>query len=142
MKLLQKVGEKEPEVVTPVKNYGESVEQVYKQGAALIISSSLRFFKTLPPSPAKGSVIAETNRLKGIFGLVETPKPQKVIGLKAPLVWWGGQGSSKSGCYAYSGKQQKVVVKKVEVDLIYYELLEILKNLSKKFKVGKVVQED
>ena len=30
---IAKVGEKEPEVVTPVKNYGESVELVYKQGA-------------------------------------------------------------------------------------------------------------
>ena len=40
---IAKVGEKEPEVVTPVKNYGESVELVYKQGAALIISSSLGF---------------------------------------------------------------------------------------------------
>ena len=47
---IAKVGEKEPEVVTPVKNYGESVELVYKQGAALIISSSLGFLKTLPPS--------------------------------------------------------------------------------------------
>ena len=83
---IAKVGEKEPEVVTPVKNYGESVELVYKQGAALIISSSLGFLKTLPPSPAKGSVIAEANRLKSIFGIVETPKPQKTIGLRAPLV--------------------------------------------------------
>ena len=94
---IAKVGEKEPEVVTPVKNYGESVELVYKQGAALIISSSLGFLKTLPPSPAKGSVIAEANRLKGIFGIAETPKPQKVIGLKAPLVWWGGKKQTATG---------------------------------------------
>ena len=95
---IAKVGEKEPEVVTPVKNYGESVELVYKQGAALIISSSLGFLKTLPPSPAKGSVIAEANRLKGIFGIVETPKPQKTIGLRAPLVWWGsGKAAAKAG---------------------------------------------
>ena len=94
---IAKVGEKEPEVVTPVKNYGESVEQIYKQGAALIISSSLGFLKTLPPSPAKGSVIAEANRLKGIFGIAETPKPQKTIGLKAPLVWWGGKKQTATG---------------------------------------------
>ena len=94
---IAKVGEKEPEVVTPVKNYGESVELVYKQGAALIISSSLGFLKTLPPSPAKGSVIAEANRLKGIFGIAETPKPQATIGLKAPLVWWGGKKQTATG---------------------------------------------
>ena len=35
---IAKVGEKEPEVVTPVKNYAESVELVYKQCAALLIS--------------------------------------------------------------------------------------------------------
>ena len=84
---IAKVGEKEPEVVTPVKNYGESVELVYKQGASLIISSSLGFLKTLPPSPAKASVVAEANRLKNFFGISDTPKPQKAIGLKAPLVW-------------------------------------------------------
>ena len=94
---IAKVGEKEPEIVQPVKDYGESVEQIYKQGASLIISSSLGFLKTLPPSPAKASVIAEANRLKGIFGIAETPKPQKVIGLKAPLVWWGGKKQTATG---------------------------------------------
>ena len=49
-----KIG-KEPEVVTPVKNYAESVELVYKQGAALLISSSLGFLDTLPPSKGKSS---------------------------------------------------------------------------------------
>ena len=94
---IAKVGEKEPEIVQPVKDYGESVEQIYKQGASLIISSSLGFLKTLPPSPAKASVIAEANRLKGIFGIAETPKPQKTIGLKAPLVWWGGKKQTATG---------------------------------------------
>ena len=94
---IAKVGEKEPEIVQPVKDYGESVEQIYKQGASLIISSSLGFLKTLPPSPAKSSVIAEANRLKAIFGIAETPKPQTAIGLKAPLVWWGGKKQTATG---------------------------------------------
>ena len=94
---IAKVGEKEPEIVQPVKDYGESVEQIYKQGASLIISSSLGFLKTLPPSPAKASVLAEANRLKGIFGIAETPKPQSTIGLKAPLVWWGGKKQTATG---------------------------------------------
>ena len=94
---IAKVGEKEPEIVTPVKNYGKSVEVVYKQGAALIISSSLGFLKTLPPSPARASVVAEANRLKTFFGIAETPKPQKTIGLKAPLVWWGGKKQTATG---------------------------------------------
>jgi len=94
---IAKVGEKEPEIVQPVKDYGETVEEIYRQGAALIISSSLGFLKTLPPSPAKGSVLEEANRLKGIFGLGEVPKPRQVIGLKAPLVWWGGKKQTATG---------------------------------------------
>ena len=88
---IAKVGEKEPEIVTPIRNYGEVVEKIYQEGASVLISSSLGFLKSLPPSPAKGSVIAEANRLKSIFGISDTQKPQKVVGLKAPLVWWGGQ---------------------------------------------------
>ena len=94
---IAKVGEKEPEIVQPVKDYGETVEEIYRQGAALIISSSLGFLKTLPPSPAKGSVLEEANRLKSIFGLGEVPKPRQVIGLKAPLVWWGGKKQTATG---------------------------------------------
>ena len=135
---IAKVGEKEPEVVTPVKNYGESVEQVYRQGAALIISSSLGFLKTLPPSPAKGSVIAETNRLKGIFGLVETPKPQKVIGLKAPLVWWGsGKAAAKAGVMP-TQKAAEGGGKKGGGGFNLLRTFRNLKNLGKKFKVGKL----
>ncbi len=94
---IAKVGEKEPEIVQPVKDYGETVEEIYRQGAALIIGSSLGFLKTLPPSPAKGSVLEEANRLKSIFGLGEVPKPRQVIGLKAPLVWWGGKKQTATG---------------------------------------------
>ena len=133
---IAKVGEKEPEVVTPVKNYGESVEQVYRQGAALIISSSLGFLKTLPPSPAKGSVIAETNRLKGIFGLVETPKPQKVIGLKAPLVWWGGKAAAKSGAMP-TQKAAEGGGKKGGGGFNLLRTFRNIKNLTKKLKLGK-----
>ena len=137
---IAKVGEKEPEVVTPVKNYGESVELVYKQGAALIISSSLGFLKTLPPSPAKASVVAEANKLKNFFGIAETPKPQKVIGLKAPLQWWG------------SKKEPDVKAPKVETKTQTPEktggggignplrMVKNLKNLGKKFKLGKLVK--
>ena len=134
---IAKVGEKEPEIVTPVKNYGESVELVYKQGAALIISSSLGFLKTLPPSPAKASVIAEANRLKGIFGIVETPKPQKTIGLKAPLVWWGsGKAAAKSGAMP----TQKAEGGSDGGGGGGFNLLRTfrnIKNLGKKLKIGK-----
>ena len=91
---IAKVGEKEPEVVTPVKNYAESVELVYKQGAALLISSSLGFLDTLPPSKGKSSIRKEANRLAAIFGIVNSPKPQKTIGLSSKLEWWGGSGSN------------------------------------------------
>ena len=135
---IAKVGEKEPEVVTPVKNYGESVELVYKQGAALIISSSLGFLKTLPPSPAKGSVIAEANRLKSIFGIVETPKPQKTIGLRAPLVWWGsGKAAAKAGVMP-TQKAAEGGGKKGGGGFNLLRTFRNLKNLGKKFKVGKL----
>ncbi len=134
---IAKVGEKEPEIVTPVKNYGESVELVYKQGAALIISSSLGFLKTLPPSPAKASVIAEANRLKSIFGIVETPKPQKTIGLKAPLVWWGsGKAAAESGAMP----TQKAEGGGSDGGGGGFNLLRTfrnIKNLGKKLKIGK-----
>ena len=91
---IAKVGEKEPEVVTPVKNYAESVELVYKQGAALLISSSLGFLDRLPPSKGKSTIRKEANRLAAIFGIVNSPKPQKTIGLSSKLEWWGGSGSN------------------------------------------------
>ena len=133
---IAKVGEKEPEVVTPVKNYGESVELVYKQGAALIISSSLGFLKTLPPSPAKGSVVAEANKLKSIFGIVETPKPQKTIGLKAPLVWWGGKSAAKSGAMP-TQKAEGEDPKKSGGGFNLLRTFRNIKNLGKKLKIGK-----
>ena len=133
---IAKVGEKEPEVVTPVKNYGESVELVYKQGAALIISSSLGFLKTLPPSPAKASVIAEANRLKSIFGIVETPKPQKTIGLKAPLVWWGGKSAAKTGAMP-TQKAAEGGGKKGGFGMNLLRTFRNIKNLGKKLKIGQ-----
>ena len=134
---IAKVGEKEPEVVTPVKNYGESVELVYKQGAALIISSSLGFLKTLPPSPAKGSVVAEANKLKSIFGIVETPKPQKVIGLKAPLVWWGGKAAAKDSAAMPTQKAEGGDPKKSGGGFNLLRTFRNIKNLGKKLKIGK-----
>ena len=136
---IAKVGEKEPEVITPVKNYGESVELVYKQGAALIISSSLGFLKSLPPSPAKGSVVAEANRLKSIFGIVETPKPQKTIGLKAPLVWWGsGKAAAKAGVMPKQAAAEGGGGKSGGGGFNLLRTFKNLKNLGKKFKVGKM----
>ena len=136
---IAKVAEEEPEVVTPVKNYGESVEQVYKQGAALIISSSLGFLKSLPPTPAKGSVVAEANRLKSIFGIVDTPKPQKVIGLKAPLKWWGGMGAAGATAVAMGTPQDKKEGGKGGGGMGNpLRGFRNLKKMFKKFKIGKV----
>ena len=100
---IAKIGEKEPEVVTPVKNYAESVELVYKQGAALLISSSLGFLDRLPPSKGKSTIRKEANRLAAIFGIVNSPKPQKTIGLSSKLEWWGGSTGTSGGRDA-SGK--------------------------------------
>ena len=146
---IAKVGEKEPEIVTPVKNYGEAVEEIYKEGASVLISSSIGFLKQLPASPARGSVMAEAQKLKAIFGISDTAKPAKKIGLKATLDWWGGQ---KMGGGMMSPKEQK----KAQQDptkgsgnpLGFLQKLSKLKNLKlgkrlkflKKTKVGKKIR--
>ena len=138
---IAKVGEKEPEVVTPVKNYGESVELVYKQGASLIISSSLGFLKTLPPSPAKASVVAEANRLKNFFGISDTPKPQKAIGLKAPLVWWGSAKTTDTPKEAPKVENKTQTPEKSSRSFSNpLRMVKNLKNLGKKFKLGKLLK--
>ena len=141
---IAKVGEKEPEIVQPVKDYGETVEAIYKQGAALIISSSLGFLKTLPPSPAKGSVLEEANRLRSIFGLGEVPKPKQVIGLKAPLVWWGGKKQTATGEPVTKNTEQTPEKSTKSMMGNPMRMLKNLKNVGKKGlkflkgKAGKV----
>ena len=146
---IAKVGEKEPEIVTPVKNYGEAVEEIYKEGASVLISSSIGFLKQLPASPARGSVMAEAQKLKAIFGISDTAKPAKKIGLKSTLNWWGGQ---KMGGGMMSPKEEK----KAQQDptkgsgnpLKFLQRLSKLKNLKlgkrlkflKKTKVGKKIR--
>ncbi len=146
---IARVGEKEPEIVTPVKNYGEAVNEIYKEGAAVLISSSIGFLKQLPASPARGSVMAEAQKLKAIFGISDTAKPAKKIGLKSTLNWWGGQ---KMGGGMMSPKEEK----KAQQDptkgsgnpLGFLQKLSKLKNLKlgkrlkflKKTKVGKKIR--
>lgn len=113
---IAKIGEKEPEVVTPLNNYAESVELVYKQGAQVIISSSLGFLRTLPPSKGKASITTEANRLRNIFGIVNTPKPQKTIGLTSKLEWWGGSssGGGMTGSGTGGGSKSRKMSKEEE----------------------------
>ena len=99
-----RVGEAGPEAVIPIDKYKKSVEAIYKEGAALLISSSLGFLKTLPASPAKGGVMSEVNKIASVFGIVETPKPKQVIGLKKKLAWWGGMGAASTATAIITGK--------------------------------------
>ena len=87
----------EAEAVIPLSKYGKSIESVYREGASLLISSSIGFLQTLPASPAKGSVLAEANKLKSVFGISKTIKPSFKIGLKQELQWWGGIGGGATG---------------------------------------------
>ena len=147
---IAKVGEKEPEIVTPVKNYGEAVNEIYKEGASVLISSSIGFLKQLPASPARGSVMAEAQKLKAIFGISDTAKPAKKIGLKATLDWWGGQ--KMSGAAPMSPKEEKKArqdpTKGSNNPLKFLQRLSKLKNLKlgkrlkflKKTKVGKKIR--
>ena len=147
---IAKVGEKEPEIVTPVKNYGEAVNEIYKEGASVLISSSIGFLKQLPASPARGSVMAEAQKLKAVFGISGTAKPAKKIGLKATLDWWGGQ--KMSGAAPMSPKEEKKArqdpTKGSNNPLKFLQRLSKLKNLKlgkrlkflKKTKVGKKIR--
>ena len=147
---IAKVGEKEPEIVTPVKNYGEAVNEIYKEGASVLISSSIGFLKQLPASPARGSVMAEAQKLKAIFGISGSAKPAKKIGLKATLDWWGGQ--KMAGAAPMSPKEQKQAkqdpTKGSNNPLKFLQKLSKLKNLKlgkrlkflKKTKVGKKIR--
>ena len=147
---IAKVGEKEPEIVTPVKNYGEAVNEIYKEGASVLISSSIGFLKQLPASPARGSVMAEAQKLKAIFGISGSAKPAKKIGLKATLDWWGGQ--KMSGAAPMSPKEEKKArqdpTKGSNNPLSFLQKLSKLKNLKlgkrlkflKKTKVGKKIR--
>ena len=87
----------EAEAVIPMSKYGDSIESIYKEGASLLISSSIGFLGSLPASPAKGSVLAEANKLKTVFGISKTIKPSFKIGLKQELQWWGGIGGGATG---------------------------------------------
>ena len=147
---IAKVGEKEPEIVTPVKNYGEAVNEIYKEGASVLISSSIGFLKQLPASPARGSVMAEAQKLKAVFGISGTAKPAKKIGLKATLDWWGGQ--KMAGAAPMSPKEEKQAkqdpTKGSNNPLSFLQKLSKLKNLKlgkrlkflKKTKVGKKIR--
>ena len=147
---IAKVGEKEPEIVTPVKNYGEAVNEIYKEGASVLISSSIGFLKQLPASPARGSVMAEAQKLKAVFGISGTAKPAKKIGLKATLDWWGGQ--KMAGAEPMSPKEEKQAkqdpTKGSNNPLSFLQKLSKLKNLKlgkrlkflKKTKVGKKIR--
>ena len=147
---IAKVGEKEPEIVTPVKNYGEAVNEIYKEGASVLISSSIGFLKQLPASPARGSVMAEAQKLKAVFGISGSAKPAKKIGLKATLDWWGGQ--KMAGAAPMSPKEEKQAkqdpTKGSNNPLSFLQKLSKLKNLKlgkrlkflKKTKVGKKIR--
>jgi hypothetical protein len=97
----------EAEAVIPLSKYGKSIESVYREGASLLISSSIGFLQTLPASPAKGSVLAEANKLKSVFGISKTVKPAFKIGLKQELQWWGGVGGGATTGGAMAPEEKK-----------------------------------
>ena len=99
----------EPEAIIPLSKYKKAIEGIYREGASLLISSSIGFLQTLPASPAKGSVLAEANKIKSVFGISDTAKPAFKIGLKQDLQWWGGTGakSTTGGKMTPSGQKKE-----------------------------------
>ena len=97
----------EAEAVIPMSKYGDSIESIYREGASLLISSSIGFLNTLPASPAKGRVLPEANKLKSVFGISKTVKPAFKIGLKQELQWWGGVGGGAATGGAMAPEEKK-----------------------------------
>ena len=101
------IGEAGPEVVIPMGLFGQVIESVYREGASALISSSMGFLAKLPSSTAKATVLAEANRLKGIFGISKMEVPEGDLGLKSPLAPIKVGGSGNAAVFVGAPKQEQ-----------------------------------
>ena len=87
------IGEAGPELVIPVAKFGEAIEAIYKEGASVMIASTIGFLNKLPNSSARAGVMAEANSLASIFGISDVATVEGNFGLTKPLKPFEGTGA-------------------------------------------------
>ena len=88
------IGEAGPELVIPVAKFGEAIEAMYKEGASVMIASTIGFLNKLPNSSARAGVMAEANSLASIFGISDVATIEGNFGLTRPLKPFEGTGGT------------------------------------------------
>ena len=88
------IGEAGPELVIPVAKFGEAIEAIYKEGASVMIASTIGFLNKLPNSSARAGVMAEANSLASIFGISDVATVEGNFGLTRPLKPFEGTGGT------------------------------------------------
>ena len=86
------IGEAGPELVIPVAKFGEAIESMYREGASVMIASTIGFLNKLPNSSARAGVMAEANSLASIFGISDVATVEGNFGLTKPLKPFEGTG--------------------------------------------------
>ena len=132
------IGEAGPELVIPVAKFGEAIEAMYREGASVLISSSLGFLKKLPNSTARAGVMAEANTLASIFGISAVDSIEGNFGLSGKLQNFSvGSGTGVDIPKALPLAEQQMQGGGGGGGL--FNLLRAGKNMLKKTKIGKKI---
>ena len=132
------IGEAGPELVIPVAKFGEAIEAMYREGASVLISSSLGFLKKLPNSTARAGVMAEANTLASIFGISAVDSIEGNFGLSGKLQNFSvGGGTGVDIPKALPLAEQQMQGGGGGGGL--FNLLRAGKNMLKKTKIGKKI---
>ena len=132
------IGEAGPELVIPVAKFGEAIEAMYREGASVLISSSLGFLKKLPNSTARAGVMAEANALASIFGISAVDSIEGNFGLSGKLQNFSvGSGTGVDIPKALPLAEQQMQGGGGGGGL--FNLLRAGKNMLKKTKIGKKI---
>ena len=131
------IGEAGPELVIPVAKFGEAIEAMYREGASVLISSSLGFLKKLPNSTARAGVMAEANTLASIFGISAVDSIEGNFGLSGKLQNFSvGSGTGVDIPKALPLAEQQM---QGGGGGGLFNLLRAGKNMLKKTKIGKKI---
>ena len=82
------IGEAGPEIVVPMHKFGGIIKDIYKQSSGALLAATAGFLSSQPNNPARGKLMGQINKLKGIFGLSALKIKQGKFGLRAPIAWW------------------------------------------------------
>ena len=130
------IGEAGPELVIPVAKFGEAIEAMYREGASVMIASTIGFLNKLPNSSARAGVMAEANSLASIFGISEVASIEGNFGLTKSLVPFEGTGGATTVINASLGTPEKQNTRGGGGLL---GALNMGRKLLKKTKIGKKV---